>query len=162
MGVINYLKQLFKMSEDLNLPEEMEQQEPSTPQVSDSTTSMPEEYTVDSTEMPEFEEPTTTEEPIKDGWAVMRDYLSQSEEVEPTIKALMDKYAESHAVKVYKSEDESEWELFLVHRSSLPTHQTCKTLRDIISSGVEGPNKYGMHTWIHGTKEEVLEACTTL
>ena len=37
----------------------------------------------------------------------MRDYLSQSTEVEPAIKTLMDKYAESHAVKVYKSEDNS-------------------------------------------------------
>lgn len=158
MRVIN-LKQLF-MSKKKGLKEvpsevSLESTEMDTTQELQEAT--PE--TTDATEVPEFTESTVTEE-VKVGWDLMREYLSQSEEVEPEIKDLMERYKDTHAVRVYKSDDGSRWELFMVHRSSLPTHQTCQTLRQLMESS--STTTWGFHTWVYGSKEEVLQQVTAL
>ena len=117
------------------------------------------EYIKTETAVPEYTESTPTEPQI--GWQFMRDYLSQSTEVLPEIKELMEKYKEIHAVKVYKSEDESQWELFLIHNSSLPTNQTCTVIRQI-TPDAGTVSSYGNHKWVKGTLEEVLAAIASL
>jgi len=152
---VRVILKTITMSEDLKLPEGLE-----VPETTEEVTTPVEESTVDATPTPEFTESTPTE-PIKVGWELMRDYLSQSTEVLPEIKELMEKYKETHAVKVYKSEDDSQWELFLVHNSSIPTNQTCSVLR-LVSPDAGTVSSYGFHKWVKGSKEEVLAAIASL
>lgn len=86
------------------------------------------------------------------------------QEVEPEVKDLIAR-KEGYTVKVYKAEDRDYWEVFLLHPSSMPTHQTCETLRVILNdraTSTEGQEMYGYNAYIRGTKEEVMTRINSL
>lgn len=78
--------------------------------------------------------------------------------VEPEVRALIERKESTHWVKVYKDAEKDYWEVFLIHKSSLCTHQTCNILRDMAKQGVN----LGFHKIVTGTKESVMSTLETL
>lgn len=80
---------------------------------------------------------------------IIQQHTKQTQQPEELIQQLMDSHP-SHLCMVYEEADR--YEVFLIHKSSIPTHSTCAVLRAVIP---EGQQSYGEHHWFRGTKADV-------
>ena len=160
LDVFNILKPK-KMSKEAQQPLESQETNTSLEGTSPETQATPEAPTAPEASTEE-QTPTAVEDvPTGAGWQATRDYLSgDASGVELAVAALMERTATTHAVKVLENETEAgfTWELYLIHKSSLPTNRTMLTLRSLLPKG----GTYGLHTVVMGTKEEVLAQIAAL